>query len=453
MSFQLTKQFVEQLQLKIEEQSIAFLEEQIIPLHPADIAEIFSELSLAKALFIFDKLSHEQAASVLMELSDEQQYKLLNEYSSEFIADNLIEHLESDDAARILSELEESKRLEVLSHIDDIEQKSDLADILRYEEGTAGAFMAKEIVTAQHNWTVNQCIIELREQAKEVDYVKTIYVINEHNKLLGRLPIKLLLFAEPNTPILQIQQEDVISVNAKQSREEVAKIMNKYDLDVVPVVDDIERLIGRITIDDVVDFIKEEADKDYQIASGYSEVVESSDSVWTISRSRLPWLLIGLLGGVLVSRVIAIYEDQIQLNPEMAFFIPLIAAMAGNAGVQSSAIVVQALANQSFGLGGIKSKLFKELKVALISAVTCSAVILLYGIITGVGLNLSVTVGTALFSVIIFATLFGAVTPLMLNKYKIDPAIATGPFITTVNDIFGLFLYFMIGKLMYNLPI
>lgn len=449
MSFQLTKEFIGILQTKIEEQDLSFLREEILTLHPADIAEIFSEIKLEEAKFIFDLLGYERSALVLMELTEEQQDKLLSAYDSQFIADNLIEHLESDDAAYILSKLGEDKKREVLSKIEDLEQASDLADILRYEEGTAGAFMAKEMIKVSHNWSVTECIKEMRKQAQEVERVRTIYVIDDSGKLLGTLSLKGLLFASAKAPINKLYNDEVISVHAKQSREEVAKIMNKYDLDVLPVVDDINRLLGRITIDDVVDFIKEEADKDYQIASGYSEVVESSDSVWTLSRSRLPWLLIGLLGGVLGSRVIAIYEEELKLNPEMAFFIPLIAAMAGNAGVQSSAIVVQALANQSLGLGGIKSKLWKEIRVSLISGITCSAVILLYSIISGTETNLGLTVSIALLSVIIFATLFGTVTPLLLNKYKIDPAIATGPFITTVNDIFGLFLYFVIGRLMY----
>ena len=449
MSFQLTKEFIGSLQTKIEEQDLSFLKEEILTLHPADIAEIFSEIRLEEAKFIFDLLGYERSALVLMELTEEQQDKLLSAYDSQFIADHLIEHLESDDAAYILSKLGEDKKREVLSKIEDLEQASDLADILRYEEGTAGAFMAKEMIKVSHNWSVTECIKEMRKQAQEVERVRTIYVIDDFGKLLGTLSLKGLLFASAKSPIKKLYSAEIISVNAKQSREEVAKIMNKYDLDVLPVVDDINRLLGRITIDDVVDFIKEEADKDYQIASGYSEVVESSDSVWTLSRSRLPWLLIGLLGGVLGSRVIAIYEEELKLNPEMAFFIPLIAAMAGNAGVQSSAIVVQALANQSLGLGGIKSKLWKEIKVSLISGITCSAVILLYSMISGTETNLGLTVSIALLSVIIFATLFGTVTPLLLNKYKIDPAIATGPFITTVNDIFGLFLYFVIGRLMY----
>jgi magnesium transporter len=234
-----------------------------------------------------------------------------------------------------------------------------------------------------------------------------------------------------------------------EKAEVVANLMEKYDLVVVPVVDDLNRLVGRITIDDIVDVIKEEADKDYQMASGISESVESSDTAWVLTRARLPWLLVGMVGGILSSKIISNYEDQIQLYPQMAFFIPLIAAMGGNVGVQSSAIVVQSLANKTVGLNSFWKKIFKEVIIGLINGIICSSIILAYNILVDQDINIAITVSIALISVIFFAGVFGTIVPLLLYKYNIDPALATGPFITTTNDIFGTFLYFFIGHLMY----
>ncbi len=449
MSFQLTKEFIARLEQEVTHNNSRFVAEEICPLHPADIAEIFNEIDLEPARFIFLQLEEEKAAQVLVELSEEQREKLLSEFSSKEIAEEIIDNLESDDAAYIISELSEEKKSEVLSYVEDIQQASDIVDILKYEENTAGALMGKELIKVRENWTVVECIREMRKQAQEIDRVMTIYVVDNNDKLVGTLSLKALLMVSAKSYIRDIFMRDVISVKANSLKEDVVNIMQKYDLVVIPVVDELNRLLGRITIDDVVDVMQEEAEKDFQIASGYSEIVESSDSVLTISRSRLPWLLIGLLGGIFSSRVIGMYESEIKIYPEMAFFIPLIAAMGGNAGVQSAAIVVRALAYKNKMDYGIREQLFKELRVSLLNGLACGVIIFLYCVISSQPFYLGLSVGTALFCVIIFATLFGTYTPQILHYYKIDPALATGPFITTSNDILGLFIYFLIGHLMY----
>jgi len=449
MEFQLTRVYIDALIVAIEQNDISSVKPHVQDLHPVDIADIFKEINVDQAKLIFNTLSTKTSASVLVELPEDQREKLLDHYTSKEIAEMLLGSLESDDAADILANLVDEKKQEVLSFLKDKDQASDIVDLLNYEEGTAGAIMAKELILVKEDWTVTRCVKEMRKQATEIDRVLTIYVVNDNNELLGTLSLKSLLIATPTASIKRKYNKELISVRAHQTLEEVASSMEKYDLVVIPVIDDIGRLVGRITIDDVIDFIKDEADKDYQIASGYSQVVETSDSVWTISKSRLPWLLIGLFGGILGSLVIARYEDQIKIYPEMAYFIPLIAAMAGNAGVQSSAIVVQGLANNSMGLMGLKGKFIKEFNVSLINGIACSIVIFIYNLIVAGPLALGLTISISLLAVIVFATLFGAVTPLLLNKYKIDPALATGPFITTTNDIIGLLLYFMIGRLMY----
>jgi magnesium transporter len=451
MQFELTKQFLDELNLAVESKNEANVLALIEPLRPVDIAEIINEQDLEEAIAFYVFLSEEQAADVLIELDEDVRERFLKSLSSEQIAKQFIDNMDSDDAADLLAELPTEKKNEVISHIEDIEQASDIIDLLNYPEDTAGGLMAKELVKVDINWDIKTCINELRRQTQEVENVYTVYVVDGNDVLQGIISLKRLLLTPDNKKVRDIYNDDVISVKADLNDEEVGQIMEKYDLVVVPVIDEIGRLIGRITIDDIVDVIKEEAEKDYQLASGISENVEYSDNIWLQTRARLPWLLVGLMGGIVSSNVIGTYEGEIQIHPEMALFIPLIAAMGGNVGVQSSALVVQGLANKSLGLDGIWSKVFKEMLIGLTNGLVCSGLLLLYNMFFPDQINWAITstVSIALLSVIIFAGIFGTLIPIMLHKYKIDPALATGPFITTTNDIFGIFLYFYIGHLLY----
>jgi magnesium transporter len=445
MKFDLTKDYLSELNALIDNKDSKSVLSFIEDCHPADIAEILDQLDFESASFLFELLEDEIAADVLVELEDDLREKLLKIHSPKEIAEEFVDNLDSDDAADIISELPENKKQEVLSHIEDLEHASDIVDLLNYDEDTAGGLMAKELIQVNSNWSVMRCVKEMRKQAEDLDFVYTIYVVDDNNILLGTLSLKKLLLTDSKAVISEIMKEDIIKVDATLSQEEVAYTMNKYDLIVLPVVNDKGQLLGRITGDDVMDVMKEEAEKDYQMASGISEDVESSDSVWEITRARLPWLLIGMVGGLFGAKVIGIFD--IEKNYEMAFFIPLIAAMGGNVGVQSAAIVVQSLASGTTTLGNISQRLIKELGVALVNGIICSTIILCSSYLLGYGFDLSLTVSIALLSVIIFAALFGTFIPLTLNKYKIDPALATGPFITTVNDVLGLFIYFLIGQL------
>lgn len=449
MNFELTKEFLDELRSAIKLGNQSFIQEKISTLHPADLAEILDQLDPEESIQFYQFLDKEIAGDVLVEMEEDVREKFLTQFTSKEIAQDFIENMASDDAADIISELPDSVKDEVISHIEDAEQASDIVDLLNYDEDTAGGLMAKELIAVNINWSIQKCIKEVRKQAEEIEDVYTTYVIDDRGKLLGLLSLKKLLLTPEEAKVSDIYKKDIVFVEASTSSEEVSNIMEKYDLVVVPVVDKLGRLLGRITIDDVVDVIKEEAEKDFQLASGISEKVEHSDSVWILSRSRLPWLLIGLLGGILGSRIIGNYEAEIQIYPEMALFIPLIAAMGGNAGVQSSAIVVQGLANNSLGFTGILPKLFKELLVGLVNGIVCSAVIFAYNFFLNDSFQLGLTVGIALISVIVFATILGTFVPLVLDKYDINPALATGPFITTMNDVSGLFIYFLVGHLLY----
>ena len=442
---EITARLVQEISVQIKQENTAKLQGLIAYLHVADIAEILEELSVSHAQFLYQIIDEEKSAEILVELNDDLREALLADLSPKEIAEEVIDNLESDDAADVIGELSEEKQGKVLSHIEDKEHASDISDLLTYPEDTAGGLMAKELIKVNENWNTLQCLREMRKQAENVKQVHTIYVVNDNNILLGSMSLRRLLLTETNTPIKEIINTDIISVNATENDESIANIMNKYDLVVLPVVDKENKLIGRITIDDVMDVVKEEAEKDYQMASGISEDVESSDTVWELTRARLPWLLIGMIGGLLGAKVIGIF-DLSGDNFKLAFFIPLIAAMGGNVGVQSAAIVVQGLANDSLKMGNLFQKLAKELGVGLLNGIICSVIILGAAFGLGYGIELSLTVSLSLLVVIVFAALFGIFVPLTLEKYKIDPALATGPFITTVNDILGLFIYFMIGQ-------
>ena len=450
MKFELTKEFLQEIIDKIDRQEFELIKTELSELHNVDIAELIEELDEEYGKILFELFEDETSAEILVELDEESREAVLEDLSSQEIAEDLIENLDSDDAADIIADLPSDKKVEVLSHIEDIEHASDIVDLLSYPENTAGGLMAKELIKVNEKWAVLRCVREMRKQAEEVDKVYTIYVVDDDDVLLGTLSLKKLLLSPEKTFIKNIYNEKVFSVKANSDDEEVANIMEKYDLIVLPVVDDLNRLIGRITIDDVVDVMKEEAMEDYNKASGISEQVDSSDNIVTLTRARLPWLLIGLMGGIMGAEVIGIFDIE-NTNRKLYFFTPLIAAMGGNVGVQSAAIIVQGLASNNLGMDSIAQRLMKELGVALLNGIICSVLIMIITSLIGYPNSISFTVSISLMAVIVFAALFGTFIPLVLDKYKIDPALATGPFITTVNDVLGLFIYFMIGKLFLNL--
>ena len=450
MRFELTKEFLETINEAIESQNLVWIKENVVELHDADITAILDELEEDHALYLYNLLDEEVQGDILMELDEDLREVFLNSFSVKEIAEQ-VQQLDSDDAADLMAELPKEKVEEVISQIEDNETAEDIVDLLNYDPDTAGGLMQKEFMKASIESPVNRCIIDLRKQAEEVEKVYTIYVVDEQEKLLGFLSLKRLLFAKPTTKIADLYQDkNVISVKTDAESEEVARIMEKYDLISIPVVDLQNKLVGRITIDDVVDVIKDEAEKDFQMVSGISENIESDDSVWKISRARMPWLLIGMMGGVFGAQVIAGFEGGIAQVPALAFFIPLITAMGGNVGVQSSAIVVQSLARGTDQFGSILKKITKETFVALLNGLILS--IIIYGIaFVFESATMGLVVGLSLFTVIIFAGVFGTLIPLLLDKYKIDPALATGPFITTLNDVLGLFIYLTIGMLLYGI--
>lgn len=440
----LNQNTVENIAQLLERGCVDVVLSELEDFHPEDIAELLEKLELAQAKSLLYALPEEKAAEVIVNLDEDRRAELLQEYSVRELAHEVIENLDSDDAADIISELPQERIHEVLQNLDDPDQAREIADLLTYEEDTAGSIMAKELVKVNASWKLMRCLREMRRQAEKVEQVHAIYVVDDEDRLLGTLSLKKLLTTSTKTPVEEVYDRKVISVTTDVHVEEVARLMRKYDLVVIPVVDKDGKLVGRITFDDVMDVMQEEAERDYQMASGLTQDVESDDSIFALSKARLPWLLIGMLGGVISSRVVDYFD--ISQYPEMAAFMPLIAATGGNVGVQSAALVVQSLANDSFNESIIK-KLLKDLGVGLVTATVCASLMFAVTAALGKPFNLSITVSLALISVIVFAAMFGTFVPLTLNKFKIDPAVATGPFVTTTNDVIGLFIYFSVAKL------
>ena len=449
MRFELTKDFLGIVRNQIEARDASWLMANVLELHYADIAEIVDKLSNDEAKYIYFLVDEDTQADILMELEEEVRDRFIASLSTKQIADQL-EKLDSDDAADILGEFSKAQIQEVISQMED-EAAEDIVDLLNYDENTAGGLMQKEFFQAHVDWPVKRALVELRKQAADVEKVYNIFVVNSMDQLVGVLSLKRILFAGPNATIEDLYQfKNIIFVKTIDSVEEVADVMEKYDLVSVPVVDYQKKLVGRITLDDVVDYIKDGADSDFQFATGISEPLEKDASIWKISGRRLPWLIIGLIGGGFGAQVLSGFEGGITKLPALAFFIPLITAMGGNVGVQASAIVVQSLARGNKLLDGAVKRILKETLIGLLNGILLSTILFCFALVFG-DTKLGMVVSISLLTVIVFASTIGTIIPLVLYKYKIDPAIATGPFITTLNDVVGLFIYFTIGMLIYGI--
>ena len=446
MEFKISKGLIQELELLIQNKNDQQLELLLNDMHHADIAEILDELDFNEATYIFKVLDSEKTAEILLELEDDLRENILSRLSPKEIAEELDE-LETNDAADIIAELSQDLKAEVISELQDVEHAKDIVDLLRYDEDTAGGLMHKELVKVNENWNVLTCVKEMRIQAENISRVHSIYVVDDEDRLKGRLSLKDLLTTSSRTAVNDVYIKKLNFVKVDTEDVEVARIMQRYDLEAIPVVDELGRLVGRITIDDIVDVIKDEADEDYQLAAGISQDVEADDSIFEHTKARLPWLVLALLGGFVSVKVLGLFEGAMLEHGNLFFFTPLIAAMAGNVGVQSSAIIVQGLANNTLS-GSLFSRLIKEVSLSLLNGVILATILFLGShFLLNVEVIIGVIVTTALISVIIIASLIGTFIPLLLDKFGIDPALATGPFITTSNDICGILIYFSIAKM------
>lgn len=445
--FKINDELISDIKKLIEDNSTDKLLSSIADIHYADLAEIFELLEITEVIFLVKIFDKQKIADALAEIDEDLREIILEKLSAKEIAEKIVE-LDTDDATDVISELTEERQKRVFSQIKDAELTDDIKELLKYDEDTAGGLMAKELVSVNENLSISKCLDEIRKQAKNVTRVHSIYVVDSKNRLKGRLSLKDVVTAKSRSKVRDIYIPNVDYVTVDQEGEDVAKIMSKYDLEAIPVTNKSKTLLGRITIDDIVDLIKDEAEKDYQLAAGISSEVEVNDSIFQLTKARLPWLFLGLLGGLGSVFILKDFE-QIMNQPDLRnlfFYTPLIAAMAGNVGVQSSAIIVQGLANDLVK-GSLLNRLFKEVGLSLINGFALSVILIIFGQVVNQDLSMSLTIAGSMMGVIIIAALVGTFVPIILDKQGIDPAIATGPFITTANDIFGIFLFFYIAKI------
>lgn len=449
--FELSKQYLESLRAAIEVEDFEFIRESFDGVNMADVAALLEELSFEESLYVIRSIETQQSADILIELEADTLSKVLKEMEASEMA-TFIEMMDSDDGADILNLFGEREREEIISYFQDKVKSEQILELLRYDEDTAGGIMAKEYIRANKNWNVDQTINEIRRQAENVDKIFSIYVVNNRQQLMGRVSLKRIVLAAEGTKIEDIYEDEVISVPTYMDQEEVAEIMRKYDLESVPVVNSKNKLVGRITVDDILDVIMEEAEEDIQAMSGISDTVDEYDSVFKLSKARLPWLLIGIVGGLFGAGFIGFFEEGLSKVTALAFFIPLITATGGNVGIQSSSLVVQSLANKSIFDDSLSKRFIKVFLVAILNGIILAAfvfgaVVLFYRSEVAFALVVSI----ALFSVVLLASFMGTITPILLDKVGINPALASGPFITTANDLLGLAVYFLVAMSLLNI--
>ena len=440
-----TDEYLEHIRRIVEADHAEEARKELAGLHPADIAELYKNLSIGEAEYLYRLLDEETAADVLMELDEDDRLKLIADMPAEEIAKQ-IDYLDTDDAVDLIQQLDEDERDEILSHIDDVEQAGDIIDLLKYDEDTAGGLMGTEMIVVNENWSMPECIKQMRLQAEDMDEIYNVYVVDNDYRLLGTFPLKKMLTHPSVSKIKHVMESDPVCVKADTPIDEVALDFEKYDLVAMPVVDSIGRLLGRITVDDVMDEVRESSERDYQLASGISSDVDADDSILAQTKARIPWLLIGIVAGIVASLILAGFEEQLQAVTALALFIPIIGGTGGNVGVQASAIVVQGLANGSLDIRQFSRQLGKEVVIGLLNATVMSAVMLVYNLVFLPGqYAVTASVAVSLFAVVMFASLLGTAIPLTLEKLHINPALATGPFIQISNDIFGILIYVVIS--------
>ena len=447
--FELSNEFLERFEQAVEEQQVDFIRAVLEGVNPADISALLYEFNAEDSKYVIDQLPIEVGAAIVNDLDEDVQHRFMKNFSSEEVA-SIVNHLDSDDAVDMLSGLPVRTREEVIAMVENSEKARHIVDLLRYEEDVAGGLMQKEFIRANINWSVTQTIEEIRRQAEKVEKVYSVYVVDDQGFLKGRVSLKRIILAKDSTRISDLYEPDIHSVETYLDEEEVAQQMQKYDLDAVPVVNVQGKLVGRITIDDILDVITELAEEERNLMAGISEDVEEDDSIWRLTRARLPWLTVGMLGGLLGAQFIGLFERDIMLIPAMSFFIPLITATGGNVGIQSSSIILQSLANPSAFSESNWTRFVKTLMVALLNGVVLAGLVFGINMLFGQEIRLASVVSLALLSVVLLASFMGTITPLVLNRFGINPALASGPFITTANDLLGLGVYFGVARLILS---
>jgi len=456
MKFELSNNFKERLKVEIENQNVKFIKNAFHEVSHVDVAELLYEFNSLESKYVLDNIGLETSSKIISELDDDTRENFLKTYSSNEIAD-VLKIIDSDDGADILLDLSSEVREEVLINIDDKIKSKNLRDLIKYDDEVAGGLMAKELVKCNIDWKIKQCIDLIRKQAKNVSQIYSVYVTDSKGTLMGKVSLKDIIISKDNSKVKDIYDDFVVSVDANMNQEEVAQIMQKYDLTVLPVVNKRKKLIGRITIDDVVDVITESAEEERQIMSGITTDVEEDDSIWKLSNARLPWLVIGILGGLFGAFFLGSFEsnyfEENEVFISLSFFIPLIMATAGNVGIQSSSIVIQTLSTPSPFEISVAERLTKVILVSILNGIVLSILVysglMLFDYLNFLDFEIfsktAKIVSVSLFSIVLVSSLLGTLTPIVLNKLKFNPALASGPFITTTNDLMALAIYFIVA--------
>jgi magnesium transporter len=449
-NFELTKEYVEKIEAAIVEKDEKLLKSELGELFPADIVSLLYEIDGEPAHYLMTLVDTETGAEILSLIEPDDRKRFLKErFTNEEIA-KYVNLFDSDDAVDLLNEQPINVREEVIALLEDREQARFILDMLHYPEDVAGGLMQKELIKVNVDWNVSECVEEIRRQAEDVEKVYAVYVVDDTQKLLGIVSLKQIVLARKNTKVENIYNDEIVFVKTDTPGEEIADIMQKYDLDAIPVVNVQGRLLGRITIDDVVDFITEKADEDIQAMAGITGEVEEDDSLWVQVKSRLPWLIVGVIGSLLAATVIKGFEGELSRMAALALFIPIMGSTGGNVGIQTSSLIVQSLAEKSGISTSLGQRLFKIILVALINGLIIGSLAGIYVYVVSEP-RLFWVVALSLISVVVLASFMGTVTPILLDKFGINPAVASGPFITTANDIIGITTYFLIAHLLLKI--
>jgi magnesium transporter len=449
MPVEVTKEYVQQIEEAIEQMDSEFILSTMNEMYPADITTVLYELNTEQSKYVLDLLDPEVGAEILSGLDSDIRTNFLKSFTTSEVA-RYVNLMESDDAVDILNEQKVQNREEIISLLDNEEKAADIIDLLHYEEDSAGGLMAKEFIKVNVNWQVRQCIEEIRRQAENVEKIYAIYVVDDRDKLVGRIGMKTLILSNDDTPISELIDKDIISIETYKKDTEVVDVMQKYDLEAIPVVNSQGKLMGRITIDDVVDVIQEQAETSIQLMSGITEDVEEDDSIFRLTRARLPWLIIAMIGGLIGARFINVFESEISIIPAMAMFTPLITATGGNVGIQSSSLIIQTLASKTIIFDNLTQRILKVMVVAIVNALVISSLVMGFNLMFDLDIRLALVVSIALFSVVLLSSLMGTITPMILDRFGINPAVAAGPFITTANDLLGLAVYFLVAHVLLD---
>lgn len=447
---ELTPELTKELKGYLETNELGKLQRIFLSMHPTDIAAFIDNLSDDDATRALRVLPDESVADVIVEMDEDRRQEILSLVPEREIATLIVQNMDTDDAADLIREMDSARQDAILSYVPDLDQAGNIVDLLHYDEDTAGGVMRKEMIVVNANWSMPMCLDDMRHQAEELDEIYYVYVVDDLQRLIGILPIKTVITNPSISEIRYVMLPNPVILHESDSMDTVIKTFDQYDLVAIPVVDAIGRLKGVITIDDVMDEMREKHEAESQMVSGISSEIDTSDNIFKQTGARLPWLLIGMIGGIFNSQLLGVYDSVFATIPQISLFIPLIGGTGGNVGMQSSTIVVQDLARGTLDTKKIPRTILNDLCVALVIASVISMVVFLYNYFYIKNMLVMASVSLSLFTVVIFASLFGSIIPLIMHAVKIDPARATGPFITILNDLIGMFVYMTITQALYG---